>query len=369
LAVASVGASIALAAPASLAQVIAFALPSPIPTGSPRGLDPGFYAPTRFSPAVAVDLTATGWIGFQSNPSFWRLTRSSQSGPTGPAVTFEGMRLPVKRALGIAMSRLGLGGAAPHPVEIAGFAGWRADGTAARTMQRAGGGRVLQGDGVRLIALQVAQRALVVVVNARRSEFRAFMQMTTNVLGSLRLASGYALEFKVYAGYYDTHHAARPKPKPDPWLGSPNVIFAGQPDDASGGWDTSAIRIDNLSAYPLLNVHVTVNIDTKRYDRWGTYTIAPEQTLVLAQTAYENFDGSDQGNSAGCYGCDDELCTTVVSTAFPVVHVTIDGQTTEFLDRQQILNTQGVDSAGCPATGSRSDRNDESEAWQPIPDG
>jgi len=364
-----VGASLALAAPASLAQVTAFALPSPIPTGSPRGLDPGFYAPTRFSPAVAVDLTAKGWIGFQSSPSSWRLTRSNQSGATGPAMTFEGMRLPAKRALAIAMSGLGLPDPAPHPVAIAGFAGWRADGTATKTMRRAGGGSVLQGDSMQLIALQVSRRALVVVVNARPGEFRAFMHVGTNVLGSLRLATGYALEFNVYAGYYDTHHGARLKPKPDPWLGSPNVIFAGQPDDASGGWDTSAIRIDNLSAYPLLNVHVTVNIDTKRYNLWGTYTLEPEETLVLAQTAYENFDGSDQGNSAGCYGCDDELCTSVVSTAIPVVHVTIDGQTTDFLDRQQILNTQGVDSAGCPATGSRSDRSDESEAWRPIPGG
>lgn len=366
LAAASVGASIALAAPASLAQVTAFAVPSPIPTGTPRSLGPGIYAPTRFSPAVAVNIAASGWIGFQPRSSSWRLTRSLQSGASGPAMAFQGMRLPARRALAITASALGLRGAAPHSVAVAGFPGWRVDGTATETMRRPDGGRVLQGDVVRLIALQVSRRALVVVVNARPGEFRAFMQVATNVLGSLRLASGYALEFKVYAGYYDTHHLATLKPKPDPWQGSPNVIFAGQPDDPSGGWDTSAVRLDNLSAYPLRNVHVTVNIGTKRYDLWGTYTLVPGQTLVLAQTAYENFDGSDQANSAGCYGCDDELCTTAMSPSIPVVHVTIDGWTTEFPDRGQVLNTQGVDSAGCPATGARRDRNDESEAWQPL---
>jgi hypothetical protein len=366
LAAASVGASIALAAPAGLAQVSAFTLPLPIPTGSPRSLAPDVYAPTRFSPAVAVNIMASGWIGFQPSPSSWRLTRSVQSGANGPAIAFEGMRLPAERALAITRAALGLRGAAPHRVALAGFPGWRVDGTAAETMRRADGGRVLQGDVVRLIALQVSRSALVVVVNSRPGEFRAFMNAATNVLGSLRLGSGYALEFKVYAGYYDTHHAARLKPKPDPWQGSPNVTFAGQPDAPSGGWDTSAVRLDNLSAHPLRNVHVTVDIGTKRYNLWGTYTLAPGQTLVLAQTAYENFDGSDQANSAGCYGCDGELCTTVVSSSIPVVHVTIDGRTADFLDRGQVLNTQGVDSAGCPATGSRRDRNDESQAWQPL---
>ena len=354
---------IALAASASLAQVTALALPSPIPTRTPRILSPGFYAPAHFSPAVAVNVTASGWIGFQPRPSSWRLTRSE----TGPAMGFQGMPLPTKRAITIAGAALGLRSAAPRKVAIAGFSGWSVDGTAGKATRRPDGGTVQQGDAVRLTALRVAGRALVVVVNSRPGEFRAFMETATIVLGSLKLGSAYAREFKVYAGYYDTHHLARLKPKPDPWQGSPNVVFAGQPDDpAAGGWDTSAVRLDNLSAYPLKNVHVTVTIGKKRYNLWGTYTLAPGQTLVLAQTAYENFDGSDQGNTAGCYGCGDDLCTTVVSHDIPVVHVTIDGTTTEFPDREQVLNTKGVDSAGCPATGARRDRNDESQAWQPL---
>lgn len=45
------------------------------------------------------------------------------------------------------------------------------------------------------------------------------------------------------------------------------------------------------------------------------------------------------------------------------VHVTIAGATTDFYDSGQVLNTHGVDAAGCPYTGTR---NDESEPWQQI---
>jgi hypothetical protein len=37
------------------------------------------------------------------------------------------------------------------------------------------------------------------------------------------------------------------------------------------------------------------------------------------------------------------------------------------MDSTQILNTRGVDSAGCPDTGGT--RNDESEVWGPISSG
>ena len=64
-----------------------------------------------------------------------------------------------------------------------------------------------------------------------------------------------------------------------------------------------------------------------------------------------------------CFGCDPSLCKTAVSSTQPVVHVTVNGRTTDIVDSGQILNTHGVDSAGCPDTGTR---NDESEAWQRI---
>ena len=49
-----------------------------------------------------------------------------------------------------------------------------------------------------------------------------------------------------------------------------------------------------------------------------------------------------------------------------VVHVAIGETTMNFTDTAQVLNTHGVDSSGCPDTGTR---NDESEHWQQLPGG
>src|SRR5262249_28873937 len=167
----------------------------------------------------------------------------------------------------------------------------------------------------------------------------------------------------VYTGYYDTHHADHLKPKPDPWKGSPNVVFVGTSDNSSGGWDTSALRIDNLSSGALSSVTVTVDIGSSRFALWGAKSIPAGQSLILAQTGFENFDGSDT-NPAGCYGCNPKDCLTQVQSTIPVVHVTIGSATTNYYDSGQILNTHGVDAAGCPDTGGT--RNDESEVWRQI---
>jgi PKD repeat protein len=166
----------------------------------------------------------------------------------------------------------------------------------------------------------------------------------------------------VYTGYYDTHHPARTQPKPSPWMGSPNVVFVGKPDGSSGGWDSSCLRIENLATAPLADVLVTVDIGKYNYNLWGKRSIPAGQSLILAQTGMENFDGSDT-NPAGCYGCNPSECATRISKTVPVVHVSINGVVTDFLDRNQVLNTRGVDGAGCPATGTR---NDESHAWERI---
>ena len=161
---------------------------------------------------------------------------------------------------------------------------------------------------------------------------------------------------------------------------SPNVVFVGENDEGNtttlGNWDSSAVRIENLSGAPLANVHVTVDIpvvypsgsSTHHFDLWGTWTIPAGQSLILAQTAYENFDGSDYNSKAGQYGQDPSLCTNPndISTGIPVVHVTIGSTTTDFRDTHQVLNTHGVDSAGCLPPVASPTRNDESEAWQSL---
>ena len=166
----------------------------------------------------------------------------------------------------------------------------------------------------------------------------------------------------VFAGYFDTHHPYYLKEKPDLWKDAPSVVFVGNPDaGTSNGWDTSALRIDNLSATSI-TVGATVDIGDFHYALWSPHTVPAGGRLILAQTAKENFDGSDT-NPAGCYSCTPDLCTTRVSQTIPVVHVTVNGVRTDYTDDGQVLNTNGVDASGCPATGTR---NDESHPWQQI---
>lgn len=167
----------------------------------------------------------------------------------------------------------------------------------------------------------------------------------------------------VYAGYYDTHHSGNLRPKPSPWRGASGVVFVGTPDPGSSNdWDSSCIRIENSTSSSISGVSVTVTMGSRSFALWETNTIPGGKSLVLAQTGLENFDGSDT-SPAGCYGCNPNLCLTAVSSARPVVRVTIDGRSTFYVDSDQVLNTKGVDGAGCPYTGSR---NDESHAWQRI---
>ncbi len=166
----------------------------------------------------------------------------------------------------------------------------------------------------------------------------------------------------VYAGYYDTHHRYVLHPKPSPWMGSASTVFVGTPDPSTGGWDTGAVRIDN-STGASVSATVTVTVGKKTFDLWGSRAIPSGQSLILAQTAFQNFDTSDT-STAGCYSCDPLLCITSVSPTVPVINVTIGGVLSRYYDRNQVLNTRGADGAGCPYTGTR---NDESQAWTAIP--
>jgi hypothetical protein len=165
---------------------------------------------------------------------------------------------------------------------------------------------------------------------------------------------------RIYAGYYDTHHSGDPGPKPNPWQGSPNVVFLG--NATSRGWDSSTVRLDNVSGFWLASVKVTVDISSHHFALWKATSLAAGQTLILAQTATANFDGSDT-NPAGCYGCNPKLCATKIMSTIPVVHVTVDGVTASYRDSHQIRNTHGADRAGCPYTGLR---DEESEAWHQL---
>jgi len=165
----------------------------------------------------------------------------------------------------------------------------------------------------------------------------------------------------VYVGYYSTHHPDEPKPKPSPWMGSPGVVFVGTPDSPSGGWDTCGLRIDNNSGSSV-TVTATVDIGSYHFALWGSRSIPAGQKLILAQTGFENFDGSDT-SPAGCYGCDPKWCLTKVVSTVPVVNLTVGGVTTRYYDSGQVMNTKGADGAGCPPINGR---RDESQNWVQI---
>jgi hypothetical protein len=165
----------------------------------------------------------------------------------------------------------------------------------------------------------------------------------------------------VSVGYYDTHHVHHRRRKPRPWLQSPHVRFVGLPD-GNARWDTSAVKLKNRTRHRIDNVVVRVRIGQELFALWGERSIPPRANLILAQTERENFDGSDT-NSAGCSRCEPALCTTAVSSVIPVVRVRRGGRAARFRDTHQILNTGGVDAAGCPYTGTR---NDESHDWRHL---
>ena len=171
----------------------------------------------------------------------------------------------------------------------------------------------------------------------------------------------------VYVGYYDTHHAVNTQPKPDPWQGSPNVVFIGTSDHNDNNWDSSCIRVDNLTSGTLSSVVVTADLGSSHFALWGTNSIPAGYHLILAQTTYQNFDGSDT-NPAGCYGCNPNLCLTERSSDIPVVHVTVNSTTKDYLDKGQVMNTGGYDGAGCPYVGGSlpTTRYDESHAWAQV---
>lgn len=151
----------------------------------------------------------------------------------------------------------------------------------------------------------------------------------------------------VFVGYADN---LRPNGNfPVPWQGSPNTTFIGQ----GPTFDAGAIRLDNNTSTPIQidDVFVTVPGWTTSAardaqgngvaDLWGSFTIAPNSTVILTQTnnATENFDTSD----FGVRGCGNPLANG--QAPIPTVKVTISGVATTFSDTAHVLDTGGFDLA------------------------
>lgn len=143
-----------------------------------------------------------------------------------------------------------------------------------------------------------------------------------------------------------------------PWSGSANTLFIGEgpqccathgPDNGSPGYDGGAIEVTNSGTAPLTVNDVSVDFgggsSPSSFALWnGTasnllpQTLAAGEHLVLTMTSGFNFDTSDLFGEA-CH---------INSGVVPVVHATLNGIVTDYMDDHQILNSDGADLASCP---------------------
>ncbi len=143
-----------------------------------------------------------------------------------------------------------------------------------------------------------------------------------------------------------------------PWSGSANTTFIGEPaqccsthgpDNGGNGYDAGAIEVTNNGSSSVTVNSVTVDFgggsSPSHFDLWGAnvtphlpQTLAPGGHLVMTMTSSFNFDTSDLFGEA-CH---------INSGVVPVVHVTVNGSLTDYLDSHQVLTSDGADLASCP---------------------
>ena len=164
---------------------------------------------------------------------------------------------------------------------------------------------------------------------------------------------------KVSAGYADNLQTVGARTNsatfPNPWKGASNVNFKGGGDK----FDSGAIRIENPGGDEVTVDQVTVDVGPKHYDLWGSNLKVPANgSLILTQTEmgtanppHPNFDSSEPVDVAG--GANGTPAT-------PVIHVKINGNTTNFQDTARVLNTGGLDKGDLPGAPN------ESHQWQLI---
>jgi RHS repeat-associated protein len=141
---------------------------------------------------------------------------------------------------------------------------------------------------------------------------------------------------EVFVGYADD---LRPSPSfPIPWQGSPNVLFIG---NRGNDFDSGAVRLDNTTDSPLVIDRVVVDLQRPGpvFSLWGSFTIPPHWSAILAQTNGENFDTSEF-TIVGCGGT-----VSPNDPRRPKITVTIGGFSTSYLDTAHILDTFGYDLA------------------------
>jgi hypothetical protein len=139
---------------------------------------------------------------------------------------------------------------------------------------------------------------------------------------------------------------------PNPWSGDPGVVFVG----SGSPFDSGAIQIVNNTGATVTINDVSVAIHPLSYpgyvfDLWGSNTLLPGQSLILAQTTQYNFDTSD-------YPISPVGVPVMGGPDSPAVTITVNGGApTTLYDTAHVLDTEGFDYAAI---------GNESFAWRPI---
>jgi hypothetical protein len=173
----------------------------------------------------------------------------------------------------------------------------------------------------------------------------------------------------VFVGYAEDKETLTPPPSdfPTPWAGAPNTVFLGGtvPGQAACGslaacYDTGAIRLDNSGASPATVSNVSVDDHSSLpggkvfTNLWGSFTVPPGQSVILAANppsanpGFDNFDTSGFPSS----------CTPL--SVPPTVTLSVAGIATTLVDSTHVLDTGGIDPGQC------SPKHNESEQWRPI---
>jgi hypothetical protein len=175
---------------------------------------------------------------------------------------------------------------------------------------------------------------------------------------------------EVFVGYAEDKEINTPDPAafPVPWAGSPNTTFLGGtvPGQLACGmltvcYDTGAIRLDNPGSTPVTVSSVSVDVHSSIpggdvfNNLWGSFTVYPGKSVILAANppasnpGYDNFDTSGYPNNN---------CTPI--TIAPTVTITIGGVATTVADSTHVLDTGGIDAGFCPP------KHNESIQWRAI---
>ena len=179
-----------------------------------------------------------------------------------------------------------------------------------------------------------------------------------------------ATSLKVSAAYADNlqtigARSTNPPSFPNPWQGGSNVNFKGTGDK----FDSGAIRIENTGGSEATVDQVVVNIGSRRYDLWGSNLKVPANgSLILTQTELgtanppqPNFDTSEPSNGPANAATGSAAAGAATgSSAVPVIHIKVNGSTTDVRDDARILTTGGTDKGNQPGTPN------ESSQWQQI---